>query len=115
MGLIIFSGNTVNVSGARLANMLKYGYMATTHKLQDSHLCGNPKCTRHLCIESGAANMSRIKCHSSGSAADCEHSPACVFQREGVFLPCRSDADLTKCICGLDCFAGGSTFYSIFD
>lgn len=79
--------------------------------MESSHLCGNKLCLRHVYPEQGEINVSRKPCHSSGCAKDCEHEPKCQFQVDGVFLPRRSDPNLDKCICELDCFEDGKLFW----
>ena len=81
--------------------------LADGNKRQASHLCGNGDCLLHIYPETAAVNKSRIACHAKRCAADYEHFPRCLHQRDGELLPCRSNATMSECECDRECFRGG--------
>lgn len=76
-----------------------------------SHLCHNKKCVdpKDIVFESGEANLKRC---INGSSATCGcKAGACIWKRDGMFLPCRNDPNKCRCDCDLDCFCKTFNFY----
>lgn len=105
--LYFFYSGIQDCFAERFVGWLKYDFPSLTkeNKLQ-THRCGNAHCLCHICPESNKLNTSRIKCHKSGCAMDCDHEPKCLFQVNGKILQCRSDPTTKECGCGQDSFEG---------
>ena len=97
-----------------------YGYALMNTPLDDgnkrqaSHLCNNGDCLLHVYPETSAVNKSRIACHAKRCAAECEHQPRCLHQRDGELLPCRSNPAMSECECDRKCFRGGGDLFDRF-
>lgn len=115
---MFFSKASNNYIVARFVTQLKYGVDSLTfdNRLQASHTCGNRDCEWHVYPESDIENKSRDLCHQIGCAKTCPHRllpiEPCVFQRDGIYLNCRNNPELDKCIesCEKDCFRDGLLF-----
>lgn len=104
-----FSQKVTDYVAARFVCQLLHKFESLHRNgLEASHYCGYGFCLFHICPESPLENKSRIPCHSFGCAAWCQHkSIPCIYQRDGHFLPCRSNSSMNKCECDRDCFVGG--------
>lgn len=86
---------SINAIGALTFHIVNGDYTTLTYdqkfKQDGSHRCKEPKCMRHICMETRQENIDRVSCpgwvvdpHGNGSQG-CKHSPKCLFITTSVF------------------------------